>query len=116
VFDIGFWELMLISVLGLVILGPERLPVAIRTVTRFFSTAKSMAHNVKEELDHELKIHELQENLKKAEKMGMENIDPQLQQSVNELKEAAKSVQQPYKTEPQSKPTDSTSSESETNK
>ncbi|GAB7218949.1 Sec-independent protein translocase protein TatB [Vibrio comitans] len=96
-FDIGFWELILISVLGLVVLGPERLPVAIRSVARFVNSAKSMASNVKDELDHELKIHELQENLKKAEKMGMQDMSPELRQSVEELKEAAKSVQQPYK-------------------
>ncbi|GAD80486.1 Sec-independent protein translocase protein TatB [Vibrio ezurae] len=96
-FDIGFWELILISVLGLVVLGPERLPVAIRSVVRFVNSAKSMANNVKDELDHELKIHELQENLKKAEQMGMKDMSPELRQSVEELKEAAQSVQQPYK-------------------
>ncbi|MFT5003353.1 MAG: sec-independent protein translocase protein TatB, partial [Flavobacteriales bacterium] len=31
-FDVGFWELILIAIMGLVILGPERLPVAIRTL------------------------------------------------------------------------------------
>ncbi|CAM2878272.1 Sec-independent protein translocase protein TatB [Vibrio rarus] len=102
-FDIGFWELILISVLGLVVLGPERLPVAIRSVARFVNSAKSMANNVKEELDHELKIHELQENLKKAENMGMKDMSPELQESVEELKEAAKSVQQPYKASSTSK-------------
>lgn len=96
-FDIGFWELILISILGLVVLGPERLPVAIRSVARFISSAKSMASNVKDELDHELKVHELQENLKKAEKMGMKDLSPELRDSVQELKEAAKNVQQPYK-------------------
>lgn len=96
-FDIGFWELILISILGLVVLGPERLPVAIRSVMRFVNSAKSMANNVKEELDHELKIQELQENLRKAEKMGMEELAPDLKQSVEELKQAAQSVQQPYK-------------------
>ncbi|OBT10170.1 twin arginine-targeting protein translocase TatB [Vibrio sp. UCD-FRSSP16_10] len=96
-FDIGFWELILISVLGLVVLGPERLPVAIRSVVRFISSAKSMANNVKDELEHELKVHELQENLKKAENLGMKDMSPELRESVEELKEAAKSVQQPYK-------------------
>jgi sec-independent protein translocase protein TatB len=66
VFDIGFWELVLISVVGLVVLGPERLPTAIRSVSRFISSAKAMANNVKDELSHELKVQELQENLKKS--------------------------------------------------
>ncbi|SDH54946.1 sec-independent protein translocase protein TatB [Vibrio xiamenensis] len=95
-FDIGFWELVLISVVGLVVLGPERLPHAIRSVSKFIGAAKSMANNVKDEISHELKIQELQENLRKAEKMGMDNLDPELKSSVDELKKAAQDVQRPY--------------------
>ncbi|WP_112480128.1 Sec-independent protein translocase protein TatB [Vibrio variabilis] len=95
-FDIGFWELVLISVVGLVVLGPERLPTAIRSVSRFISSAKAMANNVKDELSHELKVQELQENLRKAEKMGMEDLSPELKSSVEELKQAAKEVTRPY--------------------
>ncbi len=95
-FDIGFWELVLISVVGLVVLGPERLPHAIRSVSRFIGAAKSMANNVKDEISHELKIQELQENLRKAEKIGMEDLSPELKASVDELKQAAQDVQRPY--------------------
>ncbi|MDN3700550.1 Sec-independent protein translocase protein TatB [Vibrio artabrorum] len=95
-FDIGFWELVLISVVGLVVLGPERLPVAIRSVSKFIGQAKSMANSVKDELSHELKVQELQENLRKAEKMGMEDLSPDLKASVDELKQAAAEVQRPY--------------------
>lgn len=95
-FDIGFWELVLISVVALVVLGPERLPHAIRSVTKFIGAAKSMANSVKDELAHELKVQELQENLRKAEQMGMKNLSPELQESVNKLKQAAQDVQRPY--------------------
>ena len=95
-FDIGFWELVLISVVGLVVLGPERLPVAIRSVMSFVNSAKSMANSVKDELSQELKIHELQENLKKAEQMNMQDLAPDLQKSVEELKQAAQDVHRPY--------------------
>ncbi|OIQ24986.1 Sec-independent protein translocase protein TatB [uncultured Vibrio sp.] len=95
-FDIGFWELVLISVVGLVVLGPERLPHAIRSVSKFIGAAKGMANSVKDELTHELKIQELQENLKKAEQMGMEDLSPELKSSVEELKQAAQDVQRPF--------------------
>ncbi|MGF1911258.1 Sec-independent protein translocase protein TatB [Vibrio kasasachensis] len=95
-FDIGFWELVLISVVALVVLGPERLPHAIRSVSRFVSSAKSMANSVKDEISHELKVQELQENLRKAEQMGMEDLSPELKSSVDELKKAAQEVQRPY--------------------
>ncbi|ENI4486536.1 Sec-independent protein translocase subunit TatB [Vibrio fluvialis] len=97
-FDIGFWELVLISVVALVVLGPERLPHAIRSVAKFVSAAKNMANSVKDELAHELKVQELQENLRKAEQMGMENLSPELQESVDKLKQAAQDVQRPYST------------------
>ena len=95
-FDIDFWELVLISVVGLVVLGPERLPHAIRSVSRFIGAAKSMANSVKDELSHELKVQELQENLRKAEQMGMDDLSPELKSSVEELKKAAQSVNRPY--------------------
>ncbi|ELB2832274.1 Sec-independent protein translocase protein TatB [Vibrio alginolyticus] len=95
-FDIGFWELVLISVVGLVVLGPERLPHAIRSVSRFIGAAKSMANSVKDELSHELKVQELQENLRKAEQMGVDDLSPELKSSVEELKKAAQSVNRPY--------------------
>ncbi|MBY8142926.1 Sec-independent protein translocase protein TatB [Vibrio fluvialis] len=97
-FDIGFWELVLISVVALVVLGPERLPHAIRSVAKFVSAAKNMANSVKDELAHELKVQELQENLRKAEQMGMQNLSPELQESVDKLKQAAQDVQRPYST------------------
>ncbi len=95
-FDIGFWELVLISVVGLVVLGPERLPVAIRNVSRWVGAAKRMAGSVKDELEQELKLQELRDNLKKAEQMGMKDISPDLQRSVDELKRTAEEVQRPY--------------------
>ena len=95
-FDIGFWELVLISVVALVVLGPERLPHAIRNVAKFVATAKGMANSVKEELTQELKVQELQEQLRKAEQMGMKNLSPELQESVDTLKKAAQDVQRSY--------------------
>ncbi|MGB2078286.1 MAG: Sec-independent protein translocase protein TatB [Vibrio sp.] len=109
-FDIGFWELVLISIVGLIVLGPERLPVAIRSVSQFFNGMKTMASNVKDELSQELKIQELQENLKKAENMGMNNLSPELKASVEELKQAAQSVQRPY--EPNNSQTSADSAQS----
>lgn len=111
-FDIGFWELVLISVVALVVLGPERLPVAIRSVSKFVRTAKTMANNVKDELSQELKIQELQDNLRKAEKMGMKDLSPELQSSIEELKKAAQDVQRPYAKE--SEPTSTTTPSSST--
>ncbi|ENM5745940.1 Sec-independent protein translocase subunit TatB [Vibrio mimicus] len=109
-FDIGFWELVLIAIVALVVLGPERLPHAIRSVAKFVSAAKSMANSVKDELAHELKVQELQENLRKAEQMGMQNLSPELQKSVESLKQAAQEVQRPYAVTPNSETTSGSAS------
>ena len=63
-FDIGFSELLLVFVIGLVVLGPERLPVAVRTVAAWIRTLRSMAASVQNELNQELKLQELQDSLR----------------------------------------------------
>ncbi|MDF0535194.1 Sec-independent protein translocase subunit TatB [Shewanella yunxiaonensis] len=93
---IGFSELLLIGILGLVVLGPERLPVAVRTISNFIRTMKRMASSVKDELEQELKLEQLHADLKKAESKGLGNLSPELQESINQLKEAAKAVNRPY--------------------
>ena len=97
-FDIGFWEMLVIGVMALLILGPERLPGAIRSTISTIRSIKNVANGFKQEVANQLDTHELHENLKKAESLGMKNIGKDLQNSVNELKAAAASVQQPYKT------------------
>ena len=96
-FDIGFWELMLIAVIGLVVLGPERLPVAIRTIRSWITGVRKFSDTVKSELSEELRIHELHANLKKAEQGDMANLSPELAESVKSLQEAAAMVNEPFK-------------------
>lgn len=98
-FDIGFWEILVIGVMALLVLGPERLPGAIRSTARTVRRVKNIAGGFKAEIDEQLRIHELHENLKKAESMSMQNLSPDLQKTVDELKAAAESVQRPYKQE-----------------
>ncbi len=108
-FEIGFWELILIAVVGLVVLGPEKLPVAIRNISRWVGAARRMAGSVRDELEQELKMQELQDNLRKAEQLQMKDLSPELQQSVNELKKAAQEMQHPYDASDQKAQNSSTS-------
>lgn len=95
-FDIGFGELLLVMVIGLVVLGPERLPVAVRTVAGWIKMLRSMASTVQNELSQELKLQELQDSLKKVEKAGLQNLSPELKASMDELKDAAQAVKRSY--------------------
>ena len=88
-FDIGFSELVLLMVVGLVVLGPNRLPVAIRTVMGWVKTIRGLAANVQNELKQELKLQELQDSIKKAESLNLQTLSPELSKTVEELKAQA---------------------------
>ncbi|CWX18301.1 sec-independent translocase [Haemophilus influenzae] len=88
-FDIGFSELILLMVLGLVVLGPKRLPIAIRTVMDWVKTIRGLAANVQNELKQELKLQELQDSIKKAESLNLQALSPELSKTVEELKAQA---------------------------
>ena len=92
----GMWELVVVLIVGLIVLGPERLPVAVRTVSGWIKSLKSMANHISAEVNEELRIHELHQNLKKAEQQNMENLPSELTDSVKELEQAAQSVTRSY--------------------
>ncbi|MBK1451750.1 Sec-independent protein translocase protein TatB [Klebsiella variicola] len=95
-FDIGFSELLLVFVIGLIVLGPQRLPVAVKTVVGWIRTLRSLATTVQNELAQELKLQEFQESLKKVEKASLNNLTPELKASMDELREAAESMKRSY--------------------
>lgn len=78
-FDIGFWELLLLFVLGLVVLGPERLPRVARTVGLWAGRARGYVRQLSAEIDRELKTEELQKQFREANQA--------VQTGFNELKE-----------------------------
>ena len=65
-FDIGFSELLLIAVVALVVLGPERLPKAARFAGLWVRRARAQWYAVKSELEHELAAEELQRSLRET--------------------------------------------------
>ncbi len=80
-FDIGFGELLLIAVVALVVLGPERLPKAARFAGLWVRRARAQWHSVRADLERELEAEELkrslrdtQESLKRAEAQLREEV------------------------------------------
>jgi len=78
-FDIGFWELCIIAIVALLILGPERLPLAARTAGLWIAKGRRLIGNVKNEIDRELQLDELRQRLKDEEikireDIGLEDI------------------------------------------
>jgi len=60
-FDMGFTEMMLIGIVALVVIGPERLPGVARTAGKYFSRLRSFVTNVRADVESELKADELRE-------------------------------------------------------
>lgn len=64
-FDIGALELILIGVVALIVVGPQRLPKLARTAGLWLGRGKRALLSVKEEIDREIKSEELKEVLQK---------------------------------------------------
>ena len=62
-FDVGFQELILIAVVALIVIGPERLPRVARIAGKWLGHARRTLTNVKHEIDRELKAEELRKVL-----------------------------------------------------
>jgi len=58
-FDIGFSELMLVAVVALVVIGPERLPAVARTVGHLFGRLQRYVNDVKADISREIELDEL---------------------------------------------------------
>ncbi len=99
-FDIGFAELLLIGIVGLLVIGPERLPGAIRTtmvwVNRFRRSFNEVKAEVERELHNDAVMRELRDN---AKQLGQELNDVSapvrepLAQAQSELQRSLEEVQ-----------------------
>jgi len=58
-FGMGFMEIMLIAIIAIIALGPEKLPDAMVSVARFFKKFKSGIEDAKSTLDNELNISDM---------------------------------------------------------
>jgi sec-independent protein translocase protein TatB len=64
-FDVGALELLVIAVVALIVVGPERLPKLARTAGLWAGRARRALSSVKDEIDREMKAEELKEILRK---------------------------------------------------
>ncbi|WP_139555824.1 Sec-independent protein translocase protein TatB [Methylotetracoccus oryzae] len=67
-FEIGFWEMVLVGIVGLLVFGPEKLPRVARETALWVRKARSMVSSVKQEIDQELQVQDLRESLSKQRK------------------------------------------------
>ncbi len=66
-FEIGFQELVLIALLALIVLGPEKLPKLAAQLGRWTGRARNMARNLRQQLEQEVSYEELMKQKEAAE-------------------------------------------------
>ena len=82
-FDVGFWEIAIIALIALIILGPERLPRAARTMGLWVGKARRTLSEVKRDIDRELDASELK---------NIKNIKDDLKDTKNIFEDAASTL------------------------
>jgi len=85
-FDIGFSEIMVVAVISLIIMGPERLPETVRTISLWLGRLRQFISSARAEIEDEVGIDEIRRQLRN------EQIMRDLEKSKNELSALAKDV------------------------
>ena len=81
-FEIGFGELVVIAVVALLVVGPERLPGLARTAGLWLGKGRRMIAKVKAEVDRELQLEDIRQTLRQQVNLG----------EVNDLSDRMKSL------------------------
>lgn len=87
-FDIGFFELVLIAIVALLVIGPERLPHVARSAGLWLGKMRGFVTSVKADIDQELKAEELKKIMQKhAESAGVHEIIEETKSAADDVKE-----------------------------
>jgi sec-independent protein translocase protein TatB len=82
-FDIGFLELLVIALITLVVMGPERLPEAIRAISLWFGRLKQIWAKTRQEIENEVGMDDIRHQLHNEEVLrDLGEQKEQLEQSI----------------------------------
>ena len=87
-FDLGFWELMLIAMIALLVVGPERLPGLARSAGLWMGKLRRFIQSVKQDINQELAAEELQRTLNKQASI------PELEEIIEETESVVEEATQ----------------------
>ena len=93
-FDVGFQELVLIGVIALIVVGPERLPKMARTLGLWSGKIRYYVNQVKNDIDREVRAQELKELLDKpaAELKDLSSVAEETKGALDEAKAAIETI------------------------
>lgn len=90
--NLGFFELTLFGIIALIVLGPEKLPVAARTLGRWYGKIRRMSSRLQHELVSELELLEVQEQFQ-AEIAKLRESEAQMKAQMNALQKSLDQTQ-----------------------
>ena len=91
-FDIGFWELITIALITLIIVRPDNLPKLAKDTGKFLASLRKFIYSAKQELVNELKIdeiNELQDSISHVDKLMRDAPDRKVSKKNNKDKKAS---------------------------
>jgi len=97
-FDIGFTELLVVAVVALIVIGPERLPKVARTAGHLFGRMQRYVNDVKADISREMELDELKKlrtSMEDTARSFEQSVQQGLSETENELNQVAQSVQSP---------------------
>ncbi len=83
-FDISFWEISIVAIIALLVIGPERLPQVARTLGRWYGRLQRFVVSVRADIERELKASELQQ-IMEEQKNELDQLRKSLNQTRSEL-------------------------------
>jgi len=94
-FDIGFSELLVIAVVALIVIGPERLPKVARTLGAMLGRMQRYVNDVKSDIQREMELDELkklQASVEDSARSIETSVSQELSAAENEMKGAQQAV------------------------
>lgn len=102
-FDIGFSELLVIAVVALIVIGPERLPRVARTAGHLFGRMQRYVNDVKADIAREMELDELKKlrtSVEESARSFEQSVEKELRDTESELTGVAESVRAGAEAEP----------------
>ncbi len=112
-FDVGFAELIIIGVVGLLVIGPERLPGAIRTASVWLGRLRRGFNDIKREVQQELHNDEVMQELRRTGEQVKQQTEDLRRSLGEEMDDDIGETRAPPARKPDAPSTDATPDEAE---
>ena len=87
-FDFGFWEIAIIGIITLIVVGPEKMPAIARKAGLYFGKLNRFFNKVKSDINEELRMNEIKDEMSMdEEKIIISEVTEVIQSSADSLEE-----------------------------